>query len=91
MNSKNIVLSGLARRLVSDDLLEEEQAKTAVEGATKNKVPFPIYLVNQGTIGAKVIANAAAHEFGVPLMDLAALSPTTFPSGLVDQKLIKKH
>lgn len=85
------MLSGLARRLVRDELITEEQAQTAVENATKDKVPLPLYLVNSGNIDGLTIASAASDEFGTPLLDINSISKSSYPKSVVDNKLVKKH
>jgi len=90
MNS-NIVLSGLARRLVRDELITEVDARNAVEKSAKEKTPLPLYLVNQSLIKGKQIAAAAADEFGTPFIDLDALTDRSSVKGVVDTKLVQKH
>lgn len=89
MNSP--ALSGLARRLVNDGLLDEELAIQAVQDSTKKKEPFVQYLVSSQMVAAKAIATAASDEFGTPMMDLDAFSMEAAPRNLVDLKLVKKH
>lgn len=89
--NKPIILSGLARRLVKDELLKEEDARKAIEVSTKEKVPLPFYLVSNHSVSALEIATAAADEFGTPLIDLNALVKESIPKRIVDQKLITKH
>ena len=84
-------LSGLARKLVSDSLLTEENAIKATEGALKEKQPFVSYVVNKGMIGALELAMAASQEFGVPVFDLNALELDDAVTKLVDEKLIRAH
>lgn len=92
MNSKsNIQLSGLARRLVKDNLLDEETALEIDRQATANKNLFVPQLVASGKVDARVIAEKASDEFGVPLLDLNAFNVESLPTGLVDTKLISKH
>ena len=85
------MLSGLARRLVKDKLLNEENAAEAIASATREKVPLPMFLVNQGEITGMAIAESASEEFGTPLFDLSVLRAEFYPKGVVDQKLIQKH
>ena len=89
--SANISLSGLARRLVSDGHLEEEQARTAIAAARKERVSLVAYLVNNKLAQPRQIAASAAEEFGDPLIDLTAMSPDSLPKGLVDNNLLIKH
>ncbi|MFT7686986.1 MAG: type IV pilus assembly protein PilB [Candidatus Azotimanducaceae bacterium] len=91
MAANPIQLSGLARRLVEDKLLEEQVARAAAEEATKTRVPFVTYLVQNNLANAKDIANSAAEEFGTPILDLAALDPEAIPKNLVDEKLIRMN
>ncbi|PCK09158.1 MAG: type IV-A pilus assembly ATPase PilB [Alteromonadaceae bacterium] len=85
------MLSGLARRLVRDQLIPEEEAQHASEQAIREKVPFPLFLVNSGSVSAIAIANAASEEFGTPVIDLGSITSDSFPKDLVDSKLIQKH
>lgn len=91
MNASAIQLSGLIRRLVKDNLLDEALAKNAVAQAQKDKKPLVHYLVSSGTLGADKIAEAASDEFGTPLFDLDSLNIDAIPKDLVDRKLVAKH
>lgn len=84
-------LSGLARRLVSDNLLDPEVAKRALAEAAKEKMPFVQHLVHHAIVDAKTIAKVASEEFGAPLFDLSVLNKDSIPEKLVDEKLIRKH
>ncbi|MBO6554933.1 MAG: type IV-A pilus assembly ATPase PilB [Pseudomonadales bacterium] len=91
MAANPVQLSGLARRLVEDNFLEEEAAREAAEEARKNRVPFVSHLVKAGIVGAKDIANSASEEFGTPLLDITTLDPEVIPKNLVDEKLIRAN
>jgi type IV pilus assembly protein PilB len=84
-------LTGLARRLVLDGLLPEETAVNAWQESLKVKGSFVSYLVEKKLADPAAIAWAAAHEFGVPLMDLAVIDIESETVKVVDQKLIEKH
>jgi type IV pilus assembly protein PilB len=84
-------LSGLARRLVEDNLLEESAARNASKEAAKIRVPFVTHLVENKLVSAKDIANSASEEFGTPLLDLSALDPESVPKNMVDEKLIRAN
>jgi type IV pilus assembly protein PilB len=90
-NSANIQLSGLARRLVRDGMMEEDKAREALAASRRDRVPLVAYIVEHSLAKAIDIAHAAAEEFGDPLIDLAALSPDSLPKGLVDNNLLVKH
>src|SRR5690554_2266686 len=86
-----IVLSGLARRFVQDQLLEEAAARDAHTQATKNGIPFITFLVQNKLADAKALAQSAATEFGVPVLDLTSMQMDNLPEKAVDEKLIRKH
>jgi len=84
-------LSGLARKLVLDGLLSEADAVKAMDTATKKKMPLVSYLVETKLVNSKALANAASHEFGVPLLDIAAVELELDVVKLVDEKLVRQH
>ncbi len=91
MNANAPALSGLARRLVNDGVLNEELATQTLKQCAKNKRPFVQELVETETLEASLIAAAASDEFGTPILDLDCFSLEASPKDLVDPKLIKKH
>lgn len=91
MNSPAPTLSGLARRLVTDGLLDQDLARSALSKASTDRVPFVLHLVQHAILDARTIARVASEEFGTPLFDLDALNKEVVPVNLVDQKLIRKH
>ncbi len=92
MNTKTqLPLTGLARRFVTDNLIDEGAARDALQGASKEKIPFISYLVQNGMANATQLALAASTEFGVPLFDLSSVALNQLPEQLVDEKLIRKH
>ena len=86
-----INLSGLARRLVQDGLLAESAASDAYDQALKKKIPFVTFLVQNDIMNSLDIANAASHEFGVPLFDLNVMDMEAGAANLVDEKLVRQH
>ena len=91
MASEPVPLSGLARRLVEENILDADTAFKASEDARKNGVPFVSYLVRNGLTDARSIATSASEEFGVPLIDLAAFDLEAIPKDLVKDRLIRQH
>ena len=91
MNNPVKVLSGLARRLVTDGLIDEETASNAQASAQKSKTTFVSVLVGHYDIPASKIAASAADEFGSPIFDLDTINQDSIPRKLVDTKLLKKH
>jgi type IV pilus assembly protein PilB len=86
-----IPLSGLARRLVQDGVLDEQVARQALQDARQHKVPFVTHVVERNLADGSRIAESASDEFGTPLLDLAAFNIETSPKNLIDPKLIEKH
>ena len=87
----SIHMGGLARRLVSDKLIDEAQALAAMESAAEAKVAFVSQLVSSHDLDSYAIALAASEEFGAPLLDLDAFDFQHTPANLVDARLIRKH
>ena len=84
-------LSGLARRIVQDQLLDATVASNASKQATQDKIPFITYLVQSKLADARDLAMVCAEEFGYPFFDLAALDKDQQPQDLVSEKLIRQH
>jgi type IV pilus assembly protein PilB len=84
-------LSGLARRLVMDGLLDEAEAAKAHEAALKKRTHFVSYLVENKILKSRDIAWSGAQEFGVPLFDLKAMDMESAPLKMVSVKLIQQH
>lgn len=84
-------LSGLARRLVIDNLIEGDLAAKALAQAKKEKIPFVQHLVVNNILDARTLAKVASEEFGSPVFDLDSLNREVIPQKLVDDKLIRKH
>lgn len=86
-----IHLSGLARKLVLDGLLEEAAAQEHFQSALKKKQPFVAYLVENNLAPSNEIALAASQEFGVSLLDIDSLELDLDVVKLIKEDLIKKH
>ena len=84
-------LSGLARRLVMDGLLDEAEATKAHETALKKRTHFVSYLVENKILKSRDIAWSGAQEFGVPLFDLKSMDMEVAPLKMVSEKLIQQH
>jgi type IV pilus assembly protein PilB len=86
-----IHLSGLARRLVMDGLIDEQEAFKAHEAALKKRQHFVSYLVDNKILKSRDIAWSGAQEFGVPLFDLNVMDLEAAPVSMVSEKLIRQH
>lgn len=84
-------LSGLARRIVQDQLLDAQVASKASKQATQDKIPFITYLVQNKLANARDLAMLCAEEFGYPYCDLSAIDKELQPRDLVSEKLIRQH
>jgi type IV pilus assembly protein PilB len=91
VSTANIPLTGLARKLVMDGLMEQDAAQQAWEECLSDKLPFVSYVVGKGMIQGSVLAQIAAEEFGVPVMDISAIQVDPDITKLVKEKLIRDH
>ncbi|MEX5452160.1 type IV-A pilus assembly ATPase PilB, partial [Stutzerimonas stutzeri] len=89
--SENTSLSGLARQMVAAGVLDERAAQQAQAQAIRGKTPFVTYVVQNRLAKGRVIAELASEQFGVALLDLAALDKESLPKELVSEKLAKQH
>lgn len=84
-------LSGLARKLVQDQVISEETAQHAILKAHEEKLSLNRYLINHNIVSPGIIAMASAEEFGLPVFDLSVMDGEQAALTLVDEKLISKH
>ncbi len=84
-------LCGLAQSLVKLGLLTESRAQACCAEAARKNVPLSSYLVTSHTLESLEIAANVSQEFGVPLLDLAAVVPECIPLKAVSEKLLVKH
>jgi type IV pilus assembly protein PilB len=83
-------LGGFARRLVSDGLLAEDQARELQQKALKTGAPFVSVLVEHKAATPSRIAEAGSVEFGVPLLDLSAIEIDLGLSRPLGEKVLGK-
>ncbi|MFL3656245.1 MAG: type IV-A pilus assembly ATPase PilB [Halioglobus sp.] len=84
-------LRGLAGSLVAESFITAEQAIEAQKQAPIENMHFVQYLVEREDIDGRRLAELTSHEFGLPLLDIAALNTDSIPVGLIDAALVKKH
>ena len=84
-------LTGMARRLVSEGLLPEEDARKAMSDSAQHKVPLGAWLLDRNLVENAQLTRVLSLEFGMPMMDVTTLNPTTMPLDLISEALITKH
>jgi type IV pilus assembly protein PilB len=72
-------LSGIAKKLVTNGMLEESNAILYTEQAMQKKMSFVRHLVSQRIIPASAIAKIASSEFGIPYLDLNSFDLDNIP------------
>ena len=90
-NLVNPQLTGLARFLVRNGLLNEDAAVKAIAQARKDDIALVTYLAKEKLVAPYAIARMATREFSFPLIDISVLDLAELPVQLVDEKLIRKH
>ncbi len=81
-------ISGLARALVQNERLATADAEALFKQAQSTRVSFVELLVQSKKMSAIEVAVFAANMFGLPLLDLAALSQDGLPRNLVDDDTV---
>ncbi len=84
-------LTGLARTLVAQGLLSEQDAESIWSKAVGSGDSFVTELLKGRRFQPIQIAEFAASTFGYPLFDLNALDPESLPQGVLDSKLAQKR
>src|SRR5690554_3225281 len=85
-------LSGLARRIVQEEILAADLAAKASRQANLDQIPLITYLIQNKLAKARDLAQICSDEFGYPFLDLAALDrDSQFEPDLVSEKLIRQH
>ncbi|MDR3444777.1 MULTISPECIES: type IV-A pilus assembly ATPase PilB [unclassified Dyella] len=84
-------LTGLARRLVSEDVLPEADVRRAVAESTQSKTSLAAWLLDNSLVESARLTRIASDEFGMPMMDVSALAIPSMPVNLISEALIKKH
>ena len=91
VNLTRSALGGLPQRLVQDGVADEASMHAALQAATERKTSFITQLTLAGTAKARDVAVAASSEYGVPVLDLDALSVDLDAVRAVSDKLLAKH
>src|SRR5690606_20738913 len=84
-------ITGIARRLVLDGVLEEAAAREAMAAATEARKPLAQYLVDNRLVAPVQMAAANSMEFGIPIFDVTAMDPGQTAIKLVSEELVRKH
>jgi type IV pilus assembly protein PilB len=84
-------LGGLAQRLVQDGLLDEAAMQDAVGKSREKRISLVTHIVAANLATARDIAISASNEFGVPLLDLDAITADMDAVRSVSEKLMQKH
>jgi len=81
----------MARRLVSEGILPEADVRKAMADSAAQKATLTAWLIDQNLVDSARITQIASVEFGMPMMDVTALNPSTMPMDLISEALISKH
>ncbi|UJJ51967.1 type IV-A pilus assembly ATPase PilB [Rhodanobacter denitrificans] len=84
-------LSGMARRLVSEGVMPEDVVRKAMADSSQQKATLGAWLLDRSLVDSAELTRIASAEFGMPMMDVAALNPATMPLDLISEALITKH
>lgn len=94
MNAQTINLmgiTGIARRLVQENIISEEDARAALAEASAAKISVQKYLLNNKLVAPNLMAMAFSIEFGLPLFDLGSLDISQSAARLISEELAIKH
>ncbi len=84
-------LSGLARMLIKEALLTEEEAAAMQSQADIANIPFISQVISSKKLSAERIAEVSSKAFGFPYFNLDALNPDYLPEKTIDIKLMQTN
>ena len=84
-------LSGLAKQLVLQEMLDERNAQQAVVQAQRNKMPLVTYLAQNKLVKARDLAEVLCEQFGIAMLDLSSIDKDSQPRELLTEKLARQH
>ncbi len=84
-------LSGLARMLIKEELLSEQDAAALQSQADIAKIPFISQVITSKKLSAEKIADVSSKAFGFPYFNLDALNSDYLPAKTIDQKLMQTN
>ncbi len=87
----NMALSGLAKQMVLNGLLDDKTAQQAQQQSARNKLSLVTYVVQNKLANGRAVAELAAEQFGVAYMDLNALDKEIQLRDVVSEKLARQH
>ena len=83
--------SALGRALVQQGRLAQADANAIQVEAAREGLSFVQQLVKSRKLSAQEVSLFAAHTFGYPLLDLAAVDLDHLPLNLIDAKIVQNH
>lgn len=90
--SGNLVgITGIARRLVLDGVLDEATAREALDRATAERKPVVAWLREKKAVTSAQLAAANSVEFGMPVFDPGVMDAGQSAIKLVNEELLRKH
>ncbi len=84
-------LSGLARTMIQEKLLSEDEALVIQQKASAAKLPIIAQIIQSGKISAQMIAETLARAFGFPYLNLDAFDTEYLPQKKIDAELMLSH
>jgi len=84
-------LSGIARMLIQEKLISEDEANTIQNQANIQKIPFISQIITNKKITAEKIAETSARAFGFPYLNLDAFNIDYLPAKSIDPKLMQTN
>ncbi|MCL6269967.1 type IV-A pilus assembly ATPase PilB [Sansalvadorimonas sp. 2012CJ34-2] len=84
-------LPGLARRLITEGLIDEKTARVAVKAAHINKTPLITHIVRSELVSGYAIAKLNSEIFGIPIIDIDAIELEHVPHDAISEKLVRQH
>src|SRR5688500_6467121 len=84
-------ISGLARKLVQMQRLDEAKALELIDKSKKNKTALVTCLIEENIISSNELALISSEEFGIPFFNLKTINYEYIPKNILNEKIIHEH
>jgi len=89
MSEKHV--TGLAKKLVDEKLLSEEDALLAQARSREANCSISSYLLQTNAVPSHIITRLNAEIFSLPVFDIQAMNLTFVPRDILEESHIKRH
>ncbi|MGB5707545.1 MAG: type IV-A pilus assembly ATPase PilB [Arenicellales bacterium] len=88
---ENVMLPGLAEKMVKLDLLTEAAAQEINHNAMQENRSFYLQCIEQNAVPVTRACELLSEDFGIPFMDIESMNTELSPLDILPASLVEKH